>query len=285
MTSPVLVGLDASGLDSSALVWAVEWCLHSGSELLVVSAFEPGQAEMSPGWHDEKVEQAHQSVEARIGKVEGRSPLKHRSRVLDGDITQAIMATAVEEAASLVVVGARGSGGFHDLGLGGVAHHLAHHVRRPLVIVPEPGGRIAGGTIVVGVDGSDGSATALAWAVKAARSVGGSVNAVFAYDPISDSFPHMNVPSSQPQGEGEGEAEIQAQVDKLDTHGVVVTTTLVGNHPVAALTEVGADVDACLIVAGTRGSGGFHGLLLGRVPAQLPHHAGRPVALIHHDSD
>lgn len=281
MTGPVLVGLDSSRLDSPALVWAVEWCLHTGDELLVVSAYVTEQSEMPPDWYDELVAQAHQAVEARIGKLEVRDPPKHRSRIVDGDATQAIMTTADEEVPSLVVVGARGSGGFRDLGLGGVAHHLAHHVRRPLVIVPELGGRLAGGTIVVGVDGSDGSASALAWAVEAARRLDGSVHAVFAYDPMADSYPHGDVANWQYRGE----ADVRTQVDQLDTGGVPVTTTLVGNHPVAALTEVAADLDACLIVAGTRGSGGFHGLVLGRVPAQLPHHARRPVAIIHHDAE
>ncbi len=281
MTGPVLVGLDASRLASPALVWALEWCLRTGDELLVVSASDPDQAEKPPTWDDEKIEQAQHAVEGRIGKPEGRHSVKHRSRAVDGDATEAILTTADEEGASLVVVGARGSGGFRDLGLGGVAHHLAHYVRRPLVIVPELGGRLAGGTIVVGVDGSDGSATALAWAVDAARGLGGSVHAVFAYDPMADSYPHGNVADWQYRGE----ADVRAQVDQLDTGGVTVNTSLVGDHPVAALTEVGADDDACLIVAGTRGWGGFHGLVLGRIPAQLPHHAGRPVAIIHHNTE
>jgi nucleotide-binding universal stress UspA family protein len=51
---------------------------------------------------------------------------------------------------------------------------------------------------------------------------------------------------------------------------------------VPALTGAAEEHNASLVVVGTRGFGGFHGLLLGRVPAQLPHHSGWPTVLIHH---
>ena len=277
MTGPVVVGSDTSG---APLSWALEWCHRTGDELVVASALVPDQAEMPPDWHEELMAKAHADLEARIGALEGSSPPPHRSVILDGDPSDVITRIADEHDASLVVVGARGDGGFHRLGLGGVAHHLSHHLHRPLAIVPQAGGPLREGAIVVGIDGSDESTTAARWAVEAARRVGGSVRAVYAYDPAADSYGHGDVVNRMERGE----AEARAQAHELEGQGVTVEVTVLGAHPVDALIQVGDQVNASLIVVGTKGQGGFHGLVLGRVPAQLPHHADRPVVLIHHDT-
>ena len=277
MTGPVVVGSDTSGVPLS---WALEWCGRTGDELVVASAMVSNQAEMPPNWHDELVATARAHLEARIGALEGSSSRPYRSVILDGDPSDVITSVADDEEASLVVVGARGSGGFHGLGLGGVAHHLSHHLHRPLVVVPQAGGPLGGGTIVVGIDGSDGSKVAGEWAVDAARRLGGSVHAVYAYDPVADSYGHGNIANRMEQGE----EEVRTQVAQMQSHGVEVELSVIGAHPVQALTDVGDQVNAGLIVSGTRGWGGFHGTVLGRIPAQLPHHSRRPVALIHHDN-
>jgi nucleotide-binding universal stress UspA family protein len=56
--------------------------------------------------------------------------------MVDGPPSAAIIKVAADEQADLVVVGRRGRGGFSELLLGSVSHQLAHHVGRPLVIVP-----------------------------------------------------------------------------------------------------------------------------------------------------
>lgn len=271
MSGPAVVGSDASG---APLSWALEWCHRTGDELVVVSAMTAEQAELPPDWHAELLAKAKAELEARIGTLEDAPTPPHRSIILDGDPSDAITKVADDEGASLVAIGARGSGGFHGLGLGGVAHHLSHHLHRPLIIVPEPGGPLRDGTIVVGIDGSEGSKTAGEWAVATAGRVGASVHAVFAYDPAADSYGHGNVANRMERGE-------EAARDQAKDLGIEIT--VVGAHPIEALVDAGARVDASLIVTGTRGAGGFHGMVLGRIPAQLPHHAGRPVALIHHD--
>lgn len=274
MSGPVLVAVDPRRVDSISLVWAVDWCLHTADELLVVSAFDPDQAEMAPDWYEAAVAQAHQAVEARLTTLVRRTPVRHRSRLVDGDVRDIVIATAQEEDASLVVVGAQGTGGFHELGLGGVSHHVIHHLQRPVAVVPQTAGPITNGPIVVGVDGSRGSTAALRWAIDTARTLSSPVHAVYASDSQQEVFPTANELTT-------GEREVRAQVDAVEARGVSVTTTFVDDHPVAALTTIADEHDASLVVVGTRGRGGFKGLLLGRVPAQLPHHGRHAVAIIH----
>lgn len=277
MSNIVLVAVDPEYKNSSALSWAVQWCRATDHELLVVSSYHPDQAEVDPQFHDELVDSVHRSLDERVGATNAKR-VPHRSEIVEGDPSDVIIDTARSRDVSLVVVGARGSGGFEQLGLGGVAHHVAHHLKRPLVVVSDEGGALTGGTIVVGVDGSNESRPALAWAVDAARKTDSLLHAVFAYDPMADSYPHGDASNWQYQNE----EAMREEIHSIYGTDVRLRITRVGNHPVQALSEVADDDDASMIVVGTRGRGGFHGLILGRVPAQLLHHAGRPVALIHH---
>jgi nucleotide-binding universal stress UspA family protein len=59
---------------------------------------------------------------------------------------------------------------------------------------------------------------------------------------------------------------------------VVVEPAVVGGHPVRVLTDLSRT--AQLLVVGTRGQGGFTGLLLGAVSLQLLHHADCPVLIV-----
>lgn len=66
----------------------------------------------------------------------GNAKVRFRVVVTDGAPAPAIMEVAEKEGADLVVTGRRGRGGFAELLLGSTSHQLAHHVNRPLVIVP-----------------------------------------------------------------------------------------------------------------------------------------------------
>jgi nucleotide-binding universal stress UspA family protein len=57
--------------------------------------------------------------------------------VLDGSAAGALMDIAAQEQADLIVVGSRGRGGFTELLLGSVGHHLTLHARIPVTIVPD----------------------------------------------------------------------------------------------------------------------------------------------------
>jgi nucleotide-binding universal stress UspA family protein len=72
---------------------------------------------------------------------------------------------------------------------------------------------------------------------------------------------------------------VSAQVARAAIPGLEITMTVEIDHPVAALTRVADQVDGSVIVIGRR-LAGHRRVLLGRVPAELPHHARRPVAIV-----
>jgi nucleotide-binding universal stress UspA family protein len=157
-----------------------------------------------------------------------------------------------------------------------VSHYLARHVPCPLIAVPAAGGPLAGGTIVAGVDAAPANEAALRWAADVARAVDGRLVALFVHSPMGDVMTHTAANWEYP-----GEHEVRAHVAAAGAAADVELVLGAGN-PVEELIRLGAARDAGLIVVGRRGRGGLHGLLLGRVPAQLLHHAGRPVAVVPH---
>jgi nucleotide-binding universal stress UspA family protein len=136
--------------------------------------------------------------------------------------------------------------------------------------------------IVVGVDGSEGANAALRWAAREAAMRGAVLEVVAAYinpwrpgEP-SDEITAMDPVFQEPRMEAERVLEqARAQLEPMD---LTVETTAVDDAPGRALVRRSADAD--LLVVGTRGRGGFAGLLLGSVSQQAAHHAACPVVVV-----
>ena len=270
----VVVGLDVPPSRFESLRWAAEYCRVVGDEMVGVVAWRPAQAELPPDWYEKDIEEVFKQAEAAMNSVASGVP--HRTDIRHGDPRAVLPQAARDDGAAAVVVGTSGNGGFHGLGLGNMAHHLSHALRMPLVVVPGAGGPLRGGGVVVGLDGSWSDLVTLQWAVELAGGVDGSVAAVYASDPVAVSYPH---PRGSTVSE-RSEAVVRAQVAQVASGDVPVELLVEVDNPVTALTRVADDVDASMIVVGRKGVGHLRGVLLGRVPAQLPYHARRPVAIV-----
>jgi nucleotide-binding universal stress UspA family protein len=137
-------------------------------------------------------------------------------------------------------------------------------------------------TIVVGVDGSAGSVHALEFALAEARSRGAEVKAVSAWHVPASAYNTGWVPVGFDPGDFEKIA--RSALDKsLDAAGAAesgVSVTPILREGQAA-DVLGAEAhEADLLVVGSRGLGGFKGLLLGSVSQQCAHHASCPVAIV-----
>lgn len=136
--------------------------------------------------------------------------------------------------------------------------------------------------IVVGVDGSSTSREALAWAVREARANGGRVEAVHAWHvPSLAMYPYGAIAMDSDDTFEERAKEILDDVvNSTDTRGLdePVERIVTNGHPARVLLNVAKGAD--LLVVGSRGLGGFTGLLLGSVGAQCVHHAHCPVLVV-----
>ena len=180
--------------------------------------------------------------------------------------------------AQLLVVGARGNGGFPGLTVGSVAAHLTSHARCPVLVAhPDVDPSLP---VAVGVDGSESCMSAIAFAFDAADLRGVGLTAVhsyqpWAYDPAVDAHP-------------------EEEADIVTEHAALVSEALAGwgakypdvqtrvvirrGQPASAL--IRETTAAQLVVVGSRGRGGFRGMLLGSVSRAVVHHAGCTVVVV-----
>ncbi|HXV35152.1 MAG TPA: universal stress protein [Gaiellaceae bacterium] len=144
--------------------------------------------------------------------------------------------------------------------------------------------------IVVGTDGSPSAQHAVSWALGEARLRKAALHIVHAWMvPLVDALPEpwlLAVPIGHTEQELEDRlaagarefleatvAEAKAAGPELDVIG-----ELAEMRPAAALLAAARDAD--LLVVGSRGHGGFAGLLLGSVSSQCVHHAPCPVVVV-----
>lgn len=133
--------------------------------------------------------------------------------------------------------------------------------------------------IVVGVDGSEGSAKALAWAIAEAKLRDARVEAVAAWEPpYLEGYPYIASRVDPSELEVGAKAVVEEAVAAVDAAGVRVDC--VTRCGAAASVLVEAARDASLVVVGSRGRGGFAGLLLGSVSQQVANHAPCPVVIV-----
>jgi nucleotide-binding universal stress UspA family protein len=136
--------------------------------------------------------------------------------------------------------------------------------------------------VVVGVDGSESSQAALRWASLEAQEHQAELVALLAWRPPP---PEIAPPSIPPLGldtYAQGQAE-QILADTLAAvfggEPPVPVTAQVAEGPAAKLL-IEASRTADLVVVGTRGHGGFAGLLLGSVSQQVAAHAACSVTVV-----
>jgi nucleotide-binding universal stress UspA family protein len=139
----------------------------------------------------------------------------------------------------------------------------------------------AANRIIVGIDGSEPSANALRWAADEARrrDVGLHIVTCWSY-PMIPWGPYQPPISSEEFVQAARETA-EAEVDKVlgaDREGLDVTMEVLEGAPSLRLLDFGRIAE--MFVVGTRGRGGFAGLLLGSVSQHLTEHARCPVVVV-----
>lgn len=137
-------------------------------------------------------------------------------------------------------------------------------------------------TIVVGIDGSEGSTRALEWCRDHAAGLDAEVVVVHAFSLAAFALPSYEVPSMAEVASQTREelARLLATEWTAPVAGIPHRTELVEGPAARALIDVADQEGAELIVVGSRGRGGFAELVLGSVSHQLLHHSRVPVLVV-----
>jgi nucleotide-binding universal stress UspA family protein len=140
--------------------------------------------------------------------------------------------------------------------------------------------------IVVGVDHSAGAKAALRFALEEARLRGAMLRVVHAWQygyigatGLEGAYPALggDIKELRDGAETALEETLRESIPETDT--VEIERRLVEGRPAAVLVDESEGAD--LLVVGSRGHGGFAGLLLGSVSQQCAHHAACPVVIVH----
>ncbi|GER24118.1 universal stress protein [Zafaria cholistanensis] len=286
--SGIVVGVDGSEQAERALRWAEEEAARRGVPLNIATAYTIpvfAASSMDAGYatlDDEAIREGAEEV-AREASESVRVPgLEVRTLVEPGDAAGVLLDLSAQ--ADLVVVGSRGRGGFVGRLLGSVSSALPAHAKCPTVIVPLPpdeGEALPRRDVVtVGVDGSERARRAVLVAAEQAQRLGVPLRVVCSVPPVSGSLAWMPATVDQE----EVLADVRHQVDNglrwLSSHfpALRLESEVMEGSPVEALIRESAT--SLLLVTGSRGRGGFTGMLLGSTSQGVLHHAKGPVMVV-----
>jgi nucleotide-binding universal stress UspA family protein len=295
----VLVGIDGSPASLRSADWAAAYAQTHGFSLHLVcsyavpsfttAALDGGYAALDDTAIADGARAVLDEAVARLAPT----GLRVTSAVATGDAAAVLV--DLSRGAAAVVVGSRGRGGFAERLLGTVSSALPAHAHCPTIVVPLPrgedeaegeGARSAQPPkvrrIVVGVDGSPAAELALQHAIREAEAWDAELTAVAAVPVGSGTGILAWLPAAV-----DHEAVLRDVAEGLD----VVVDRALEHHPrvtvrrhvldgtgAALLTEFSTAVD--LVVVGSRGRGGFAGLLLGSTSQAVLHHASCPVMVV-----
>ncbi len=285
----VLVGVDGSPESLAAMDWAVARAARQGWRVHVLCAYSLPSftaASLDGGYaalDDFAIRAGAQAVDDEaVARAEG-SGVTITSSLETGDPAGVLVDLSDETTIS--VVGTRGGGGFTDRLLGTVSSALPAHSHCPTVVVPH---RTQGAEytpvrrIVVGVDGSSSARKALQWAVQEAEAWDAELTAVAAVPMASGAGALAWLPAAVDRDQVL--ADVRSGLDHAVAEalegrsGIEVRRHALDGNPAELMAEFSTAVD--LIVVGSRGRGGFSGLLLGSTSQAVLSHASCPVMVV-----
>lgn len=294
MSKPVVVGYDRSHSAELALRWAVTAAAERKLPLHVVTTWStPGlpmgvgmETEPGPSLEDHLEQEAERVLAAGIEHARELDPSPGQLEVSGAAIAGPPAKTLVDlsEAAAMVVVGTHDKHGLSGMLLGSVSRQVMAHAKCPVAVVREPKDDKSK-EIVVGIDGSAPSVAALEFAFDHAARTGLSVHVIHAWEMPSvvarSAAPNLAAPELLHDFKGaaaRSTAEVLAGFRQKHLDVRVVADPQQG-HAGRRLVE--ASEHAALVVIGSRGHGGFVGLMLGSVSHYVGHHAHAPVVVVH----
>lgn len=301
----IVVGVDGSDHSKCALVWAAREAERRRRPLHIVTAYSVpifAASGLDGGYAtvDDSVirEGAEAILKQAVNKVAGYL-IDVDASVENGDASGVLL--EMSETAELLVFGTRGRGGFVGRLLGSVSSALPAHAKCPTVTVPlicsdrlgettddkhvlaeraKSGHVPVENVVVVGVDGSEQARVAVLEAAAQAERLSAPLRVVCAVPQYNGSLAWVPAPMDREALFADIRTQLDAGSAWIRSHfpHLAVETQLVDGSPVDILVEASRHVE--LVVVGTRGRGGFAGMLLGSTSDGILHHAKGPVMVV-----
>lgn len=275
---PIVVGVDGSDSARDAALWAAAEAARRHVALRLVIAVHlpapgyPGGAGLTADFTEElRADAGHQLTTLRSAIQAAQPGLEVGVRVRVGVATPELIEESSD--ALLMVLGSRGLGGFPGALVGSTAVALVAHGHCPVAVI-RPG--TPDGPVVVGVDGSPASEAAVAVAFEEASLHGTDLVAVHTWQHYG-SYPADIDWDVVRQHEQERLAERLAGWQEKYPD-VAVRRVVSPDRPVHCL--LGQADGARLLVVGSRGRGGFTGMLVGSTSQALVYHAPCPLLVV-----
>jgi nucleotide-binding universal stress UspA family protein len=270
-SKPIAVATNDSPQSRAAVEWAARRAASADLPLVILHVVDDRWVAEPMPWTGELVKRGEALLETAAGRVRGKIPAEITTKVLEGGVSGSLRKYSTQ--VSMLVVG---SGAPH---LGGSltdrALQVAAAAKCPVAVigVTEDDG---GHGVVVGVDGSEESTQAVAFAAAEADRAGQELTVVYAIwepDKWVDSGALTQTLTQRIEDEeqmvlSETVSGLREDYPDLVVHKILDTKM----EPAAALVKAAAG--AQMLVVGSRGRGGFKRLLLGStahaVLTQLP---------------
>lgn len=285
---PVIAGVDGSDSSLCAVRWAAREASRRGTGLRLVHACEIPTG-YPPGLVDPNALRNALEGQGRQWLARAREAAEHTAADVGIDtvleVGSPVPALARKSRdASVLVLGSRGLGGFTGLLVGSTSVELSSHAWCPVVVVRGHDDQAppTDGPVVVGIDGTELSEDALEFAFTEASAHGADLIAVHAWtdlvleSAVAAAAVALDVTPLAQEAEETLAERLAGGQQKYPE--VRVNREVVRDHPTHALLRF-AD-NAQLVVVGSRGRGGFRGLLLGSTSQHLLRHAPCPVAVV-----
>lgn len=291
----VVACVDGSSRDGAVMAYAAASAARQGAPLHVLNVREslasmlvPGDPSFAPSQATleqlDRYDGSDEVVTSAVAVAQSVAPtLTVTSSRPWGTAVQTILAAG--ERAGLLVLGSGRKGALARFFLGSTALSVAAHARCAVVVVgpegiPEP----TQGRVMVGVDGSDDSRAALRYAAREASQRGAELVCLIVWTiEVVDGYVVTTEGSPAWRSVEERYQELlDEMVDpvRAEYPDLAVQAEVVHGGVVPAL--VGCTRESDLVVVGSRGRGGFTGMLLGSVSQSLLHEALCPVAVVTH---
>ncbi|GAB3744021.1 universal stress protein [Amycolatopsis oliviviridis] len=286
----IVVGVDGAEPGRAAVRWAAVRAAERGLGLLIVHALHVEQRAYGGGlagpspWFDVLAADGRRILDEAMEEAASAAPGVRVDTLMPTDSPVSALVGA-SEPATMVVIGGTGKGFFGEMTIGSTASAIIAHAHCPVVVLRGRKGTTnypEDGPVVVGVDGSPLSEQAVEAAFEEASRRNASLVAVHAWSDVTyDDVYGMARLVTQWESIEDDERRLLAQrlagwQEKYPD--VTVNRSLVRDRPRQVLLDWSGK--AQLVVVGSRGRGGFTGLLLGSTSQALAHYAECPVMVV-----